>query len=361
MLKKKVQVKSKKGPVEPLSRVRTDPERTEPETKSRMPLIPLAPSMPSIPSSRVYTLGGSSTKYLGLPNNMVKLNITLNDVNRLETTLNHRGLLHGIETPVPVPVPVPWNDNFASVIDAESKSETKSNPFVTLIKKPEIIDCPSTPSVTPSSRKDLIINSGVKRSSKPIMQIYTHGWPAHSSYACWYCCHTFNTTPVGIPQLLVNMVFHCYGNFCSYNCAKRYLRPDNEDDIAMMQTSNDNIIQDDLGERLQLLELMCHIETGSPLDESIKMAPRRLSLSMFGGTKSIEEFRKSFLTNDSYHVFRFPLVPISYQLEECTDKTERKRKTRVSLDTIKIERAFSELAEKVKQSKTGLQKRLTTS
>ena len=359
MLKKKVLVKSKKaGPEEPLpKRERDKPvERDKPaeKSKARMPVVPAAPlqmatttAMPAVPSSRVYTLGGSSTKYLGLPNNMVKLNITLNDISRLESTLNHRGLLHGIETPL---VPVPWNDNFAPVVDTEHKTDIKSNPFVTLIKKPEIITETSSSSIASSSRKDLIINSGVKRSSKPIMQIYSHGWPAHSTYACWYCCHTFNTTPVGIPQLLVNMEFHCYGNFCSYNCAKRYLRPDAEDDMAMMQTSNDNIIQDDLGERMQLLELMCHIETGSPLNESIKMAPRRLSLTMFGGNKTIEEFRNSFQTNESYHVFRFPLVPISYQLEECSDKTERKRKTRVSLDTIKIERAFSELAEKVKQS-----------
>ena len=77
---------------------------------------------------------------------------------------------------------------------------------------------------------------------------------------------------------------------------------------------------------------------------------------MFGGTKTIEEFRANFSTNDSYHVFRSPLVPISYQMEECNDKMERKRRQRVSLDTVKIEKAFSELAEKAKKHKSGLGK-----
>jgi len=154
------------------------------------------------------------------------------------------------------------------------------------------------------------------------------------------------------------MVFHCYGNFCSYNCAKRYLRPETEDDIAMLQTATDNFIDDDLGERMQLLELLCHIETNTPLEYPIKAASRRLTLIMFGGDKTIDEFRANFATNDSYHVFRSPLVPISYQMEECNDRTDKRRRHRVSLDTVKIERAFSELAEKAKKHKGSLGKKM---
>lgn len=358
MLKKKVMVKSKKSPAETL------PSASSKSSLGRT--ITHAPPAPSAPTARVYTLSKSSElpkKSTYIVNNMVKLNINLADIIRLEKELEHGGLLHGIE--LSTAAPVAWNDNCGSPLspvskeetETESGSETRSRPFKTLIKKP-ILNM-TVESDTAAARKDLIINSGVKRSSKPIMQVYAHGWPAHSSYACWYCCHTFNTTPVGIPQLLINMVFHCYGNFCSYNCAKRYLRPETEDDMAMLQTANDTFIEDDLGERMQLLELLCHIETGSPLDQPIKAAPRRLTLNMFGGTKTIEEFRANFLTNDSYHVFQSPLVPISYQMEECNDKTDRKRRQRVSLDTVKIERAFSELAEKAKQHKTSsLSKRM---
>jgi hypothetical protein len=258
-----------------------------------------------------------------------------------------------------------WNaTGGAAVSSTNNVSETDTliaktkNPFKSLIKIPPTKIIGESLMEKGANRKDLIINSGVRRNSKQILQIYSHGWPAHTSYACWYCCNTFNNTPVGIPQLLVNMEFHCYGNFCSYNCAKRYLRPESDDDIAMLQTANDNFIDDDLGERMQLLELLCHIETGSVISQPIKAAPRRLTLAMFGGDKTIEDFRKNFKTNDSYHVFRSPLVPISYQMEECNDRTDRRRRQRVSLDTVKIEQAFSELAEKSKKHKGGLGKRM---
>jgi hypothetical protein len=352
MLKKKVVVKSKKSGL----------LATETQPKNKMASIPSSPACPSVPSSRVYTLNKPSVlpkKSTYIVNNMVRLNITLADVTRLENELGHKGLLHGIETHV---TPVAWNDaSDVAVFAAGQKAREPAptpNPFKTLIKKP-VSNIITTETSGPGgvNRKDLIINSGVNRSSKPIMQIYSHGWPAHSSYSCWYCCHPFNTTPIGIPQLLVNMKFHCYGNFCSYNCAKRYLRPETEDDVAMLHTANDTFIDDDLGEKMQLLELLFHMETEAPLNHSIKAAPSRLTLSMFGGSKTIDEFRTNFLTNDSYHVFRSPLVPISYQMEECNDKTDRKRRQRMSLDTIKIEHAFSDLAERARLHKSnGLEK-----
>jgi len=342
MLKKKVVIKSKKsGPSEPV------PKRS---IGSK--------SMPTgacnTATSRVYTVGVPQkplVKSTYIVNNMVKLNLTLSDVNRLED-LAHKGLLYGIETPQ---LPVAWNCSEVNTrLDSTPPAtEAPPNPFKSLIKR-NITNLITDESKDRVTRKDLIINSGMKRHSKQIMQIYSHGWPAHSSHACWYCCHTFNNTPVGIPQLLVNMVFHCYGNFCSYNCAKRYLRPETEDDVAMLQTSTDIFIDDDLGERMQLLELLCHIETNSSLECSIKPAPRRLTLIMFGGDKTIDEFRENFTTNDSYHVFRSPLVPISYQMEECNDRTDKRRRHRVSLDTVKIERAFNELAEKTKKHKGNL-------
>jgi hypothetical protein len=331
MLKKKVVIKNKKsGPAEP------QPKR--------------------VPTSRVYTLNKPSVlpkKSTYIVNNMVQLKITLSDIDRLESSLGHKGLLHGIQQSF---APVAWNSTAPAAAtafpvggDGKASSSLQNNPFKSLIKR----KVTNITTERKANRKDLIINSGVKRNSKPILQIYSHGWPAHSGYACWYCCHSFNTTPVGIPQLLVNMEFHCYGNFCSYNCAKRYLRPETEDDIAMLQTTNDTFIDDDLGERMQLLELLYHIETGSPLNQPIKPASKRLTLAMFGGNKTIDEFRLNFANNDSYHVFRSPLVPISYQIEECNDKTEKKRRNRVSLDTVKIERAFSELAEKARKYKNG--------
>ena len=210
-----------------------------------------------------------------------------------------------------------------------------------------------------SNRKDLIINSGIKRTSQEPLQVFSDSWPMTSPYACWYCCHTFETTPVGIPSILTNYVFRCYGNFCSYNCAKRYLCPlkDDEDDMASMQSSNDLFKGDDQGEKLQLLELLYHLETNADLDEPIKTAPRRLILRMFGGTKTIDEFRDSFKTNTTYHTFKMPLASMAYHMEECVDtKSETRRKFKnMSLDVARLEQAYEELM-KERRKATAIQK-----
>jgi hypothetical protein len=214
---------------------------------------------------------------------------------------------------------------------------------------------------TPVNRKDLIINSGIKRTSQEPLQVFSDSWPMTSPYACWYCCHGFDTTPVGIPAILTNYTFRCYGNFCSYNCAKRYLCPlkDDEDDMASMQSSNDIFKGDDQGEKLQLLELLYHLETGAEMDEPIKTAPRRLILKMFGGNKDIEEFRKSFRTNTTFHTFKMPLASMAYHMEECVDtKSETRRKFKnMSLDVARLEQAYEELMkEKKRNTKVMIQK-----
>lgn len=313
----------------------------------------------AIPEARVYNLSSPSELPVNstfIVNNLVKLKLNLVDIKRLEDGLKNTSLLSNISDPVTVPSA--WNDSAPTHTGTSLDQTVKMrSPFQSLIKHNNVINVVGTTEKAKPSRKDLIINSGIKRKTHDIMKIYNHGWPTHTSYACWYCCHKFNTTPVGIPQLLVHTDFYCYGNFCSYNCAKRYLRPLTEDDMAMLQTPNDVFVEDDLGEKLQLLELLYHIETNTPLDEPLKPAPRRLTLTMFGGNKTIEEFRKNFATHCSYHVFRSPLVPISYQMEECVDKTEkRRRKQHVSLDTIKIQRAFNELSEKAAKGKKLVRK-----
>lgn len=367
MLKKKVVVKSKKNP-EISQHQRGSGSGKQFHTQSLSKLSKADNRQPI--KARTYSLNKpTESPKTYIVNNMIKLCININDVKRLEKQLTgNNGLLSDIDKPN---IPVAWN---GSTEHNQFKINTKTNtsvnlkegkkdPFKSLIKRTNTnikTDETDSKANTPNV-KDLIINSGVKRQSKPILDVYTHGWPAHSPYACWYCCHTFNTTPVGIPQMLVNMTFYCYGNFCSYNCGKRYLMPKTEDDMSMLQTCNDTFIKDDLGEQIQLLELLCHIETGTPLHTSIKPASSRLTLTMFGGNLTIDDFRNNFKNNDNYHVFKSPLVPISYQMEEANDKIERKRRQRVSIDTVKIERAFNELSEKAKKTKGGAlsKKRIT--
>lgn len=175
--------------------------------------------------------------------------------------------------------------------------------------------------MTAEERKNLIIHSGIKRKIYNVFTKDGQDWPLFTESACMYCCHKFSTTPVGIPTDYVNDRFICYGNFCSYNCAKKYLCPNknDEDDMAAIQSYGDIYTGDLLGQKLQLLELLFHIETGAPFDEAIKPSPARLSLKLWGGPMTIDEYRESFYTNKTFHVFKNPVVAIGYQVEECID------------------------------------------
>jgi len=402
MIKKSVSIKSKDpDTVTELKQARGRP-------KSRMIDNDI---VQKLPSSRVFTVSiENKPNSMVRANNIIRLKLKISNINKLERYINvdNKGLL-GTETSVgvvdwstdvqceqwdtaveevkvQVQVPVKPEDQ-EPLLQDHSKGNVKAASALTTSTKTQAnnkTQAKSTDkeqaqeprsglesfikirSLTQSveekplpNRKDLIINSGIKRTSQEPLQVFSDSWPMTSPYACWYCCHTFETTPVGIPSILTNYVFRCYGNFCSYNCAKRYLCPlkDDEDDMASMQSSNDIFKGDDQGEKLQLLELLYHLETNADLDEPIKTSPRRLILRMFGGTKTIDEFRDSFKTNTTYHTFKMPLASMAYHMEECVDtKSETRRKFKnMSLDVARLEQAYEELM-KERRKATSIQK-----
>ena len=246
--KKKVVIKSK-GPTEPTPTVNTKKRGRPAKNKT----IDAPAVKQSLPSSRVYNLGSAKVKTTSyIVNNIVQLNINIRDIRALEKKIieDDKSLIKDIENSSHEPSP--WNDQQKQNKIVPTETTNNSSPFKSIIRRGNInivTEAPTTQIDSKVNRKDLIINSGVKRSAKPIMNIYNQCWPSNSTYACWYCCNKFNTTPVGIPQIFINNEFHCYGNFCSYNCAKRYLRPQSEDDLAMLQTSSDICVGDDLGEK----------------------------------------------------------------------------------------------------------------
>ena len=286
-------------------------------------------------------------------NNIVQLKLLSQDITRLELEISAGDIgpctYEGMGSATTIPVASVSSTATVSVAATAAKKMSS-------IMKPITVEH-SSPK---QERKELIINSGVRRKFQPLLHIYNNTWPASSTYACWYCCHRFDTTPVGIPQMLIEDTFYCYGNFCSYNCALRYLLPEDEDDFAQLQTGTDRFVSDDLSDKVQMLELLCHIETGLPFDDSIKLAPKRLTLQLFGGVKTIEEFRSYFTTHTTYHMFRSPMVPISYQMEECSNPLPaggNQAGRRSIIDINKLERAYKTLLNERKEG-TILQKLL---
>jgi hypothetical protein len=322
-------------------------EQTESKRRGRPPKVMVEKSDQVITTTTgvVYSVLDSCTDTRYHIENIIQLKLNQNDIRTIEMELSLE--LNNAEGPIA------YNTESCNEYIPEKRTSAIEGILKPAIKTVTVVNSP-----TEQERKDLIINSGIQRYTKPLMEIYTNGWPETSSYACWTCCHMFDTTPIGIPHMLVNQQFHCYGNFCSYNCAKRYLCPEEDDDIALLQTSTDRFITDDLSDKKQLLELLCHLETGLPFGACIEKSPKRLMLRMFGGNMSIEEYRANSITNKKYHVFRSPMVPISYQMEECITRDTKPGKTESSLSSLKLEKAYQNLLSQLQPGSNIIEKLL---
>lgn len=101
-------------------------------------------------------------------------------------------------------------------------------------------------------------------------------WPETTDTCCWWCCHSFETTPipgtVGFDSRKDQ--FLCRGVFCSWSCAKSFL----------METGRNWSMN-----CMYLAQLRRRVE-GKLIP--ITPAPNRFLLEMFGGTFSIERFRQ---------------------------------------------------------------------
>jgi hypothetical protein len=100
---------------------------------------------------------------------------------------------------------------------------------------------------------------------------------------CYYCHHNFDNLPYYIPlNYCVELDrYKLFGNFCSPNCAKSY---------CMSNKIFEN--------KIYLLEQFYKTLFGQGF--KIHPSPSFLNLEVYGGTMSIEEFRKSSYVNNRY-------------------------------------------------------------
>ena len=94
---------------------------------------------------------------------------------------------------------------------------------------------------------------------------------------CWWCCHPCGDISMGLPfkYNLLDDVYNTKGHFCSWNCMRAYVLK--EPDYV-----RDNLIMLMISMR-QKMGIKQH---------SIKKAPMKETLKVFGGILSIDEFRK---------------------------------------------------------------------
>ncbi|GAQ93609.1 hypothetical protein KFL_017050020 [Klebsormidium nitens] len=113
-------------------------------------------------------------------------------------------------------------------------------------------------------------------------------WPLRSDAACWWCCHQFDTIPIPLPVHYdeARNVFQCMGTFCSFGCAKAFNLSRNsvkrDRTCTLLTLFRNKVIKKDASYPLW----------NSPDSFGIRAAGDRYSLRLFGGPKSIEEFRE---------------------------------------------------------------------
>lgn len=132
--------------------------------------------------------------------------------------------------------------------------------------------------------------------------------PEKTSVCCWWDTREFDGNPVCIPikHVVVSGVdsFHVIGCFCSFQCAKAYIKH-GENTIL----SNVNISVYNTMPLLKLMYDLCY-SSGSgklPAFEDIPVAPPRQALVAFGGVLDIATFRGAI---DKFTVTMTPIISV---------------------------------------------------
>jgi hypothetical protein len=97
--------------------------------------------------------------------------------------------------------------------------------------------------------------------------------PDSTDVACFWDCHSFRGQPCVIPVKIEEDIWRVYGNFCSPECAAAYL----------FNEPLDSSVQ---WERFALLNRLY-----ADGEQSVRLAPPRTVLRMFGGTLDVSEYR----------------------------------------------------------------------
>lgn len=93
---------------------------------------------------------------------------------------------------------------------------------------------------------------------------------------CWWCCHTFDSEPLGFPYKHDDLRdrFYTTGHFCSFDCVKAY-----------------NLDRDSATKAINAMWILLMKKRLTGSTSPIRCAPKRHTLKEFGGPLSIEEFR----------------------------------------------------------------------
>ena len=172
--------------------------------------------------------------------------------------------------------------------------------------------------------------------------VESDNWIDKTEIACWWCCHNFDSIPIGIPIDYNNNTnkFRVKGIFCSFACMLAYNDSDNDKHTSKTKSMithlykkltggsqvnmknsyinllrNDynlqNLFENDITLRDEYIKSLSNI-----IDEPLSKAPPRCALKMFGGALDIEEFRNSTKERKIYKMIDYPMFVSRDYVEE---------------------------------------------
>ena len=141
----------------------------------------------------------------------------------------------------------------------------------------------------------------------PLLDNNKGTWPEKSPYACWNCDTYFTGTPIGIPDKEVDHNFYCYGNFCSFECAARYL------------SIHDN--NSDFWNKYSLLCTIYQKAYNLSPETKVPIAPPKEALSKYGGKLSYETYHNIAQHDHTVEIYKLPLIPVLLHIGEMSRST----------------------------------------
>jgi hypothetical protein len=172
-------------------------------------------------------------------------------------------------------------------------------------------------------------------------------WLHETNVCCWWCCHKFESIPIGLPLHYKNGKFLVKGIFCSFGCMIAYKNGNVKSD-----SDKSNMLIKFLFKKLTGVSSISSKESYKKfLESSLKLsmfggdvslkeeyigallklcceklhpAPARETLNMFGGELTINEFRESMNSHKIFKLIEYPMFISRDYIEEVDIQNVKK-------------------------------------
>lgn len=145
---------------------------------------------------------------------------------------------------------------------------------------------------------------------------------------CWWCCHDHDGDSLSLPYRYDQMrnKFYTCGNFCSWSCMKSYAIDKYGDMRGSIISGNIIVMRKQLYGKIG----------------SIKPAPDRFKLNVFGGHLTIEEFRENNIKDvdiEPNEINSEEIVSIVIPIQKSVKKLSDIQNSTHSNDALKLKRS----------------------